>query len=301
MKKIGIKSKNRPNLTPYLLLTPAMLLILGIMGYPMIDSIRISFLKYSLLAPNDIEFIGFGNYVKLFRDPEVFYVFLNSIKWVVSVVCIQFLVGFLLALLLNRRFKGKQLYQSVVFLPWAVSGFLVGLMFKWIFSESNGILNFFFTGLGWIDGAVSWLGNPRLSMIGPISGMIWYGIPFFGIMILAALQSIAQDIYDSAKIDGSNAVQQLFYVTLPYIKPTIITTLLLRVIWVFNSPDVIYIMTGGGPANSSNILPLYVFDQAFYSLDFGYGSAVGILMMLLLIIYAVLFLKLTRYESAGDF
>ncbi|MDD2504504.1 MAG: sugar ABC transporter permease [Clostridia bacterium] len=270
MKNIEIKRKNRSNLTPYLLLAPAMILVLSVMGYPMIDSIRISFLDYSLLAPNDIEFIGFGNYVKLFNDSDLFNVFLNSIKWVVSVVSIQFLIGFLLALLLTRHFRGKKFYQSVVFLPWAVPVFLAGLMFKWIFSESNGILNYFLTSLGMIDEAVSWLGNSKLSMSGPITAMIWYGIPFFGIMILAALQSIPQDVYDAAKIDGSNAVQQLFYVTLPYIKPTIITTLLLRVIWVFNSPDIIHTMTGGGPANSSNILTLYVFNQAFYSLDFGY-------------------------------
>ena len=131
--------------------------------------------------------------------------------------------------------------------------------------------------------------------------MIWYGVPFFGIMILAALQSIPVDVIESAKIDGASATQTFFKVMIPYVRPTITVTLLLRVIWVFNSPDIIYITTAGGPANTSNILPLYVFNQAYYSMDFGYGAAAGILMMAVLLIYAMLYLKLTSYEKAGDF
>lgn len=298
----GVKKFNmRKGWEPYLLLAPALLLVVGLMGYPMVESLRISFLNYNLTTPGDIWFIGFGNYAKVFTDPEIPKILLNSVKWVFSVVLTQFFIGFVLAMLLNRKFYGKKFYQSVVFLPWAVSGFLIGLIFKWIYSENGGILNFFLVKLGLINSAISWLGEKKLSMIGPITGMIWYGIPFFGIMILAALQSIPQDVYESARMDGSEGIHQLFYITLPFIKPTIIMTLLLRVIWVFNSPDVIHIMTGGGPSNSSNIMPLYVFNQAFYSLDFGYGSAVGIFMMLILVIYAMLFIALTRYERSGDF
>ena len=301
MEKVGRKSSIKNELKPYLLLLPALLLVIGFMGYPLLYSIRVSFLNYNLMTPNDIKFIGFDNYKKLFADSEVKYVLLNSIKWVVIVVLSQFILGFILAMLLNRKFFGKKIYQSVVFLPWAVSGFLIGLIFKWIYSEHSGILNFVLLKLGVIDTSISWLGEGKYAMIGPITGMIWYGIPFFGIMILAALQSIPTDIFDSSNIDGCSGIQRLFYIIIPFIKPTIIMTLLLRVIWVFNSPDIIYIMTGGGPANASNILALYVFNQAFYSLDFGYGAAVGILMMALLVIYAIVFLALTRYERSGDF
>jgi multiple sugar transport system permease protein len=138
-------------------------------------------------------------------------------------------------------------------------------------------------------------------MIGPITGMIWYGVPFFGIMILAALQSMPKDVNESALLDGAGRVSVFLKITIPYIRPVIIITLLLRVIWVFNSPDILYAMTSGGPAYSSSTLPLYVFNKAFASLDFGYGAATGILIMLFLVLYAVFFLAFTRYDRADDF
>ncbi|TCL42439.1 carbohydrate ABC transporter permease [Harryflintia acetispora] len=295
------KKRNWRKWEPYLLLAPGLLLIVLLMGYPLLYSVRLSFLNYNLLTPNDIHFNGLENYQKLFSNPDLWLIVKNSIIWVVVVVFFQFLLGFTLAMLLNSQFRGKGLYQSVAFLPWAVSGFLIGLTFKWLFSQHNGVINFALQSLGLIDAPVSWLGSETFSMIVPIVGMIWYGVPFFGIMILAALQSIPVDVIESAKIDGASATQTFFKVMIPYVRPTITVTLLLRVIWVFNSPDIIYITTAGGPANTSNILPLYVFNQAYYSMDFGYGAAAGILMMEVLLIYAMLYLKLTSYEKAGDF
>ena len=248
---------------PYLLLSPALLIVLVVMGYPLLYSVRLSFLNYNLMRPKDIYFTGFSNYARIFQDPEIPKVMWNSVKWVVIVVSAQFLLGLVLALLLNSKFRFKGVYQSVVFLPW---------------SPARG-----------------------RSTTRPMEGKLWYGIPFFGIMILAALQSISTDVIESARIDGASSTGIFFRIMLPYIKPTILTTLLLRVIWVFNSSDMLYVMTDGGPAYSSSTLPLYVFNQAFASLDFGYGSAVGIFIMLLLTVYALIYLKVTKYHEAGDF
>lgn len=297
-------NKNKAHLRkaqPYLLLLPALLFVIVLMGYPLIESIKISFSNYNLMDPNNIYFNGLENYKRMFQDPDLPKILLNTLIWVVCVVVIQFILGFALALLLNTKFWGKKIYQSLVFLPWAVACFLIGLIFKWMFNEYSGVINDLLLKTGIIHNTISWLGDKTVSLIGPIVGMIWYGIPFFGIMILAALQSIPTDVFESAKMDGSSAVNTFFKITVPYVKPTIIITLLLRVIWVFNSADMVYIMTSGGPANSSAILPLYVFNQAFYTMDFGYGAAVGILMMVILAVYALIFLKVTDYESAGDF
>ncbi len=296
----GYKTNWKSKLAPYLLLSPAIIFIIALMGYPFIDSVRISLLNYNLLTPGDIYFNQFKNYMKLFQDKELGMVIVNSIKWVTCVVSVQFVLGFTIAMLLNTKFFGKKTYQSLTFLPWAVSGFLIGLIFKLIFNENGGILNIFLMDLNIIKEPISWLGTEKFSLVGPIVAMIWYGIPFFGIMILAALQSISNDIFEAAHIDGASSTQRFFYITVPLVKPTILMTLLLRVIWVFNSPDVIYVMTNGGPANTSNILPLYVFNQAFYTLDFGYGAAVGILIMAILAVFAVLYLRITKYESDGD-
>ncbi|MHB8063805.1 MAG: carbohydrate ABC transporter permease [Ruminiclostridium sp.] len=296
----GIK-KNLSKAEPYLLLFPALFFIIAFMGYPLVESIKISFSNYNLTQPNDIYFNGLTNYIKLFEDKELKKVLWNTLMWVFYVVGAQFILGFALALLLNTKFIGKKIYQSFMFLPWAVACFLIGLVFKWMFNEHSGVVNDLLMKTGIISETISWLGDKNVSLVGPIIGMIWYGIPFFGIMILASLQSIPFEVFESAKVDGANAVITFFKITLPYVKPTLVTTLLLRAIWVFNSADMVYIMTGGGPANSSAILPLYVFNQAFYSMDFGYGSAIGILMMAILGAFAVLFLKITKYDSAGDF
>lgn len=286
---------------PYALLAPALVLILLFLSYPLSYSIKLSLLNYNLLTPGDVYFNHFANYAKLFGSPELRMILWNSIVWVVGVVSIQFILGFCIALLLNgSTFTGRGVYQSVLFLPWALSCFLIGLIFKGLFGQ-YGFVNFALMKLGLLSQPLAWLSSAKLSMVAPMISMIWYGVPFFGIMILAALQSIPREVAESADMDGAGYLQKLFRIDMPYIKPTIIVTLLLRVIWVFNSSDTIYVTTGGGPANSSNILPLYVFNQAYYSMDFGYGAAAGLLMMCLLGIYAFVYLKATHYEKAGDF
>lgn len=282
---------------PWILLSPAILAILIFLGYPIVENIRLSFLDYSMYRPDQVEWNNFANYIKLFKDPYFIKVTLNTVVWCVAVVGGQFVLGLSLAVLLNRKFRFRGVYQAIVFLPWAIANFLVGLMFRWIFAEHAGLLNYFLTSIGLIDKPISWLADKRFVMVGPIVGMIWYGIPFFGMMVLAALQSIPTEIYESADIDGASHFQRFRMVIMPYIRPTIITTVLLRVIWVFNSPDVIFMMTEGGPDNASNILPLYVYNQAFSSLDFGYSAAVSVFIVVVLLVFALLYLKVAKYNE----
>lgn len=283
---------------PYLLLSPALIIVILFMGYPLLYSLGISLMNYNIVQPGKIYFNYFANYKKLFSNPDFYLVLRNSLLWVLVIVVVQSVTGMVLALLLKySRFKLKGLYQGLVFLPWAISGFLIGMIFKWIFSENGGIVNQTLSALGLISKPVSWMGTVTLSKVVPMVAMIWYGIPFFAIMFLAALQSIPNDILESADVDGATPWQKFYMIMIPYIKPTIIVTLLLRVIWVFNSSDTIYVTTDGGPANSSNILSYYVFNQAYSSMDFGYGAAAGIFMMLVLAVYACVYLKITRYEN----
>ena len=155
--------------------------------------------------------------------------------------------------------------------------------------------------LGIIKKGIAWLGTPGLSLVVVILAMIWIGIPFFGIMILAALQSIPDEIYEAADMDGCGMFRKFFSLTLPYIKPTVIMTILLRTIWIFNSFDLVVIVTHGGPANYSQTLPSYMYTKAFSGYDFGLAGAFGVLLMVILGVYAVLFLKLSNYDKAGDF
>ena len=286
---------------PWLFLLPVLVVLLLLFGYPLINSIVMAFQNYKLTAPNDIYFNGFENFKKLFGDPDGLMILKNSIIYVVISVAGQFLLGLSLALALKKQFKGRGLYQSIVFLPWAFSGFVVGLIFRWSFNGEYGVVNNLLMKLGIIDNNIAWLGTPGYSLAVVIIAMIWMGIPFFAIMILAALQSIPADVYEAADVDGCGTVRQFFQITLPYIKPTLITTVLLRTIWIFNSLDLVVIITDGGPANSSQTLPAYMYSKAFGSYDFGFAAALGVMLMIILGLYALIFLKVTKYDKAGDF
>lgn len=286
---------------PWLFLLPVLVVLLLLFGYPLINSIVMAFQNYKLTAPNDIYFNGFENFKKLFGDPDGLMILKNSIIYVVISVAGQFLLGLTLALALKKQFKGRGLYQSIVFLPWAFSGFVVGLIFRWSFNGEYGVVNNLLMKLGFIDNNIAWLGTPGYSLAVVIIAMIWMGIPFFAIMILAALQSIPADVYEAADVDGCGTVRQFFQITLPYIKPTLITTVLLRTIWIFNSLDLVVIITDGGPANSSQTLPAYMYSKAFGSYDFGFAAALGVMLMIILGLYALIFLKVTKYDKAGDF
>lgn len=286
---------------PWLFLLPVLVILLLLFGYPLINSFIMAFQNYKLTAPNDIHFNGLENFAKLMGDPDGMMILKNSFVYVIVSVLGQFLLGMTLAVALKKQFKGRGIYQSIVFLPWAFSGFVVGLIFRWSFNGEYGVVNNLLEKFGLIDKNIAWLGTPGFSLAVVIIAMIWMGIPFFAIMILAALQSIPTDVYEAADVDGCGTIRQFFQITLPYIKPTLITTILLRTIWIFNSLDLVVIITDGGPANTSQTLPAYMYSKAFGSYDFGFAAALGVILMVILGVYAMAFLKLTKYDKAGDF
>ena len=291
----------KKKMEPWLFLLPVLVILLLLFGYPLINSIIMAFQNYKLTAPNDIQFNGLENFAKLFGDPDSMMILKNSFIYVIVSVLGQFLLGMMLALALKKQFRGRGIYQSIVFLPWAFSGFVVGLIFRWSFNGEYGVVNNLLMKFGLTDHNIAWLGTPGFSLAVVIMDMIWMGIPFFAIMILAALQSIPSDVYEAADVDGCGTIRQFFQITLPYIKPTLITTVLLRTIWIFNSLDLVVIITDGGPANTSQTLPAYMYSKAFGSYDFGFAAALGVILMLILGIYAMVFLKVTKYDKAGDF
>ena len=293
--------KTKKKIAPYLYVMPVLILLLIMYGYPLIKSIIMSLQDYKLTSSGSAPFNDFANFKKMFSDTDFLLLLKNSLIYVIISVVAQFVLGLILALCLKTKFRGRGIYQSIVFLPWAFSSFVVGLMFRWSFNGEYGVVNDILMRMGIIKENVAWLGTPGLSLAVVIIAMIWMGIPFFGIMILAALQSVPDDIYEAADIDGCGMFRKFFSLTLPYIKPTIIMTVLLRTIWIFNSFDLIVIITGGGPVNYSQTLPSYMYSKAFASYDFGLASAFGVLLIVILGIYAVLFLKLSNYDKAGDF
>lgn len=279
---------------PYLYLTPALVLISLVMLIPLVVGVSYSFQSMMLLKPGQAEWVGLENYVALWSDKKFWISLENTLVWTFGSLFFQFTLGLGLALLLNTRFPLKRLFQAIVFLPWAVPTFLTALTWAWLFNPVIGPLPHWLAALGILSEPFNILGDPTLAIWGPIAANIWFGVPFFAITLLAALQSIPSELYEAAEIDGATAWQGFTKITLPFLAPMIAITVMLRTIWIANFADLIFIMTGGGPANSTQILSTYIFTTAFKKLDFGYASTLAVALLLLLFVYAVVLLALRR-------
>lgn len=279
------------------MLLPTLLLISFIILYPTISGVLLSFKNYSVFNFNNIQWVGFENFKEIFEDFFYMDVVWNTIKWIFFSVLFQLIFGFILALLMKEPFKGRGIYAGLVFYPWAISGFAIGLIWSWLLNGQFGVINDILMKIGIINEGINFLSDPSLAMFSVILVNVWYGIPFFAIMILAALQSIPTSLYEAAEIDGAGYFTKLFKITIPYIKPTLINTILLRIIWVMNFPDIIYGMTRGGPAGSTEILSVKMINTVFYESNYSKAAAHGVIIVLILLIYTLMYLKLTSKKE----
>lgn len=286
----------RKRLIPWLLLMPSLLLIACFKFYPMVNTVLLSFQNSSLLTRGNGGFVGLANFKKLlFADKTFGKAFGNSITWVVWNVAVQAVLGMALAVLLNRRFKGRGLYRALAFAPWAVSGVLVSLMWSFMYNQNVGVINDLLVKLGVTRTRMSWFATGPKAMAALVIASTWRGLPFFIISILAALQTIPDEVYESCKVDGAGAARTFLSITLPMIRESLVLTVLLRTIWTLNAADLIYSMTGGGPNYGTTTVPVYIMNTFLGSLDFGYTSAMSVLMCLFMIVVSMVYLKATRY------
>ncbi len=274
---------------PYLLTAPALIIVWSVVFVPVVQAILMSFQKYDLRYPKEIAFIGLKNYQEVLTDGLFWSSCLRTLQWVVLGVGFQFLFGFILAMLLNRKFAGRGIVRSVSLVPWVTPGVLIGLMWKWIYDGNYGVLNDILLKLGIVNQKIAFLANTGTALPSVILTIVWQGIPFFAIMLLAGLQGIPAELYEAADIDGASYSQKLFHITIPSLKSTIFVTTLLRIIWVTNSVDVIANMTGGGPAYSTQTISIMIFNTA-NTMNFGEASTMAIIMTLMLSVVAVPYL-----------
>ena len=268
---------------PWLYLSPAIVLLLVVLLVPLIVGIGYSFRKFSAFKS---EYVGLGQYQTMLSDVVLGQALLNTLWWTIASLFFQFFLGLGLALLLDKPFVGRKVVQTVVFLPWAVPSFLSGLTWAWLFNPIIGPLPHWLFAMGLKAEPTNVLSDPATAMWGPIVANIWFGIPFFAITLLAALKSIPSELHEAAAIDGASPWQRFTKVTLPFLAPTIVITVMLRTIWIATFADLIFVMTEGGPAGSTTTVPVYIYVSAFKALDKGYASAVAVLLLLLLILYA---------------
>ncbi len=292
---MDVMQTEKPRL-PYLFLLPALLLIAGFMIYPVGTIFYYSLHNFFLSKPYANGFIGLDNFKAIFGQDPVFYSSLwVTVRWVFWEVALQLCFGLGVALLLNQTFRGRGIVRALAFSPWAISGVLTAMMWGIMYNEHMGVINDLLLKIGLIHEPLAWIGSLQTAFGAVVLAELWRGIPFFAITMLAALQTIPLELYESCAVDGGGKWKAFTQVTLPFLKETIVLTTLLRVVWEFNNVNTIYALTGGGPANLTNTLAMYIAQQAIHSNNFGYGSALMVVGFLILLLFAVIYLKASQF------
>ncbi|GHG10476.1 MULTISPECIES: carbohydrate ABC transporter permease [Streptomyces] len=287
-----------PRRLPYLLIAPAGLLMLGFIAYPVLSVFYYSLQHYNPTKPWRNGFAGLDNFTKIFTDDPHFWGTLTfSLKWVVVEVSLQLLFGLALALIVNQTFAGRALGRALVFSPWAVSGVLTSAIWVLLYNSQTGITRYL-ADLGIGEYGTSLLSDTGTVFWAAIVADLWRGVPFFAILILADLQSIPGDLYEAAEVDGAGRLRQFFHITLPHIRDAIVLSTLLRAVWEFNNVDLLYTLTGGGPAGVTTTLPLYVAETSVDAHNFGYASALTTVAFVILLFCSIVYLRLSKF--GGD-
>jgi len=272
---------------PFLL--PALAILCLVSLYPLIQGISRVFYAYRALSRQDI-FVGFENFVLLFQDPIFGRAFSNSIVWVITSVGAMFLLSYGLATMLNSPYlRLRRVFRSLTLVPWALPGVVISLTWRYIFL-ANGPLNSFLESIG-VAHTPTWLTSPDLALWTCIIANTWMGIPFVTIMLLAGLQSIDRQIIEAAAIDGASHLQTQLRVILPSIRKVVLIVLTLETIWTFNSFDIVFVLTKGGPGSASMTLPLYAYQNAFMYYQAGYGAAIGVIILAVLLVAVALYIR----------
>lgn len=265
-----------------MLLAPALLAVLTIAIWPVIQNFWISFHYWKLNDMANIEFIGLQNYITVLTDPQTRFL---SALWVTFrfaffSISLQLLLGLGLALLINQSFRGRGLVRAAVLIPWAIPTAISGMMWKFMFDAQLGVINDVFVRLGLIDGYIAWLGKVNTALGGIIAADVWKLTPFVALLLLAGLQVIPGELYEAARVDGAGWWTQLWRITLPLLKPSILVVLVFRTIDALRAFEIVFVMTGGGPGNSTETAGVFAYLTMMRHLDFGKGSAISVLIIL---------------------
>jgi ABC-type sugar transport system permease subunit len=282
----------------YLLIAPLLIVLLVITAYPLGYNIWNSFHNVNYLLPPLGGFTGFSNYSKLFTDNEFVPALLHTLGFTVVSVAIETVIGLSLAVALNKRFRGRGIVRAAIFIPWAVPTVVSAELWRTMFDPQQGFVNFLLTKLHLPLATTTWLDSTWTAWAAILIADAWRNTPFMAIVLLAGLQVIPSDIYEAARIDGASAWQQFRRLTLPLLKPALMVALIFRTLQSFFIFDVVYIMTGGGPGTSTNVLA-YLNYKAFFALfDYGYGGAVSVSLVIVALIIASVYVRVFRTEEA---
>lgn len=278
---------------------PAFLYMLVFVGYPILRNIILSLQDVTManLVHGAKKFVGFQNYIELFKDAVFRTSLTNTLVFTVCCLVAQFIIGFALAIFFNKRFAISKPLRGILLVPWMIPITVTALIFKLLFATDIGVLNYILKSLHIISENIEWLTTPQTAMFALICANVWIGIPFNMILISTGLTTIPKDLYESASIDGATGVQAFFKITLPLLRPTIESVLILGFIYTFKVYDLVYVMTSGGPVNSTHMLSTYSYKLSFEMFQYSKGSAVANVLLVILMIVGIFYLRATKEEN----
>jgi multiple sugar transport system permease protein len=286
------RPRRRRNWLPYALALPIVLYEVALIVYPIVQGVYGSFQQIELAANSPPTWVGLANYQRMFSDPDFWMVMKTTLIFTVLVIVVAIGAGLVTALLFNRAFRFRSVARAMLMLPWAFPEVPVVMIFAWILSPQFGVVNLL---VRWIPGVTEnpqWLQVPTLAMGWVVLIASWKAFPFYSLVILAALQSVPQEIYEAAKVDGATPIQLFWYITIPSIRTTLELLVVLASIFSFKQFTIIYLMTGGGPSGATETIVMRIFNTAFRFYDYSYATAFGVAGFVVSLVITFFFISL---------
>jgi multiple sugar transport system permease protein len=282
----------------YLFITPALVVVLAVSLYPLLYEVWLSLTDWYLLRNPVPVFHGLAGYQRMIEDPIIWRSLWNTVIWTVGTVAIEFLLGLLLALLLNRRTVINGVLSGLILLPWVTPSIVVAYTWRWLLDSDFGALHYVLESIG-LAGQRTLLAEPTSALVILIVISAWKGTPFMVIALLAALKAIPDELYEAAAVDGATPFQRFWHITLPLIRTVSVTISLVLGILAFYSFDIVWIMTKGGPSGATNLIGVYLFRNFFERQELSYAATIGVASILLLFVSVVIYLRLLRQSDTA--
>lgn len=290
---------HRIDITRWVFVAPAMAVVICLLIYPLCSTVLYSFTNKTMIK-DTYKFVWFKNYINILKDPDFYNAFGNTLKWTLGSVVGQVLIGFVGALCLNqvKNRIAKSTFRILCIIPWAFPAIATAMVWKWILNGIYGFLPTLLVQLGITNEMLQFFSDKNLVMPTLMCINIWFGAPLILVNVYAALQTIPQDQYEAAQIDGASKWQSFRHITVPHIRTVVGLLIVLRTVWVFNNFDIIYMITGGGPAGSSTTMPIFIYETGWTGRMVGKASAASIILLVFLVILTVLYFKvINRWEE----
>lgn len=273
---------------------PSLLTLLLLVSYPLLYGLYISGFDTNLMDKWD--FVGASNYLQIFSDAGFLHVIWITLKFTAMVVFGNFVIGTLLAVILNMKIPGRTIFRGILVLPWLFPEVVVALLWRWLFNPLYGLISHFWMSLGFGSQPLNILGDTDMAIFGVAVAAIWKGYPLVLIIVLAGLQAIPNELYEAAEIDGANIRQQFFNITLPSLLPVVTVVLILETVWWFKNFPIVWILTQGGPVNSTEVISIGIFQTAFESFRFGEAAAMAVVVFFICLLISYLYRRFLPNE-----